>query len=77
MSLKKQMILQDNGSNMVTGFQIFDLPSLLCLAHIIQNDVNNDGLGKSDSVIIIDGAKSGGTYRCQIPWHLRRCQGHP
>uniref|UniRef100_A0A915JZP6 Uncharacterized protein n=1 Tax=Romanomermis culicivorax TaxID=13658 RepID=A0A915JZP6_ROMCU len=48
---KTQMISQDSGSNMVAGFGIFDLPSLPCLAHIIQNVVNNDGLGKSDSVI--------------------------
>ena len=48
---KMQIILRDNGTNMVAGFQDYGLPGAPCLAHIIQNVVNNDGLGKSESAI--------------------------
>uniref|UniRef100_A0A915KJP7 HAT C-terminal dimerisation domain-containing protein n=1 Tax=Romanomermis culicivorax TaxID=13658 RepID=A0A915KJP7_ROMCU len=41
--------------------------------------VSSERLFSTSGIICSDyaGAKTSGTCQCQIPWHLRRCLGHP
>jgi len=48
---KLQVIVRDSGTNMVAGFRDANLPSLPCLAHIIQNVINCDALGEKNGII--------------------------